>query len=177
MVTRDTITRMATKDIKTTIMTIRHKRRHINRPRHSHNTKIHEIDEFSECSSDCSDRSDCEESADDQDLPTSDSAKELSSPSQHMTNMPGNLRWHDNSSDDIRQPFSPSNSHVPSHVNNTVNTTDETEIVHIDRNSHNECTVITTTGDRLQKALWDSGADKCVLSFGCYNSTPCKIQN
>ena len=56
-------------------------------------------------------------------------------------------------------------SHVYSHVNNTVNTTDETEIVHIGRKSYNECAVITTTVDRSQKAPWDSGAGKCTLSF------------
>ena len=76
--------------------------------------------------------------------------------------MPGKLRGHDNSSDNIRKPSSPSNSHV----NNTANTTDVTDIVHIGRKSHNECALITTTtGDKLQKALCNSGACKCVLSF------------
>ena len=60
-----------------------------------------------------------------------------------MTNMPVNLRGHDNSSDDIRQPSRTSNSYV----NNTVNTTDETEIVHIGKKSHSECAVVTVIGD------------------------------
>ena len=46
----------------------------------------------------------------------------------------------------------------------------ETEIAHIGRKSHNECAVITTTGNRSQKALWDSSAGRCVIPFDCYNS-------
>ena len=45
-----------------------------------------------------------------------------------------------------------------------------TEIVHIGRKSHNECTVITMIGAKSQKALWDSGAGRCVISYDCYNS-------
>ena len=62
---------------------------------------------------------------------------------------------------------------MPSPVNKTVNPVkidDETEIVHIGRKSPNECAVITTVGNRSQKALWDSGAGRCVLSYDCYNS-------
>ena len=46
----------------------------------------------------------------------------------------------------------------------------ETKIVHIGRKSHNECTVITMIGARSQKALWDSGVGRCIISYDCYNS-------
>ena len=36
--------------------------------------------------------------------------------------------------------------------------------------SQNECAIITVIGDRSQKALWDSGAGRCVISYDCYNS-------
>lgn len=45
---------------------------------------------------------------------------------------------------------------------------DETEIVHISKK--NECAVMVQTGRKSLKALWDSGAAKCVLSYECYNS-------
>ena len=34
----------------------------------------------------------------------------------------------------------------------------------------NECAIITVIGDRNQKALWDSGAGRCVISYDFYNS-------
>ena len=46
----------------------------------------------------------------------------------------------------------------------------ENEIVHIGRKSQNECAVITMIGARSQKALWDSGAGRCIISYNCYNS-------
>ena len=46
----------------------------------------------------------------------------------------------------------------------------EAEIVHIGRRSHNKCTIIIVIGDRSQKALWDSGASRCIISYDCYNS-------
>ena len=46
----------------------------------------------------------------------------------------------------------------------------ENEIVHIGRKSQNKCAVITVTGARSQKALWDSGAGRCIISYDCYNS-------
>ena len=52
----------------------------------------------------------------------------------------------------------------------------ETEIVYIGRKSHNECAVITTIGNRSQKAFWDSGAGRCVISFDSYNSICHKSQ-
>ena len=46
----------------------------------------------------------------------------------------------------------------------------ETEIVHIGRRSQNECAIITVIGARSQKALWYSGAGRCIISYDCYNS-------
>ena len=63
---------------------------------------------------------------------------------------------------DIRQ--------ASSHVHNAIRIDAETEIVHIGRKSHDECDVITTIGNTNQKALLDSGAGSCVISFECYNS-------
>ena len=47
---------------------------------------------------------------------------------------------------------------------------EETEIIHIGRKSQNECAVVATIGNGSYKALWDSGAAKCVLSLDCYQS-------
>ena len=46
----------------------------------------------------------------------------------------------------------------------------ETEIVHIGRRCQNEYAVITVIGARSQKALWDPGAGRCIISYDCYNS-------
>ena len=59
--------------------------------------------------------------------------------------------------------------HSSSHVN-TPAMNSETDIVHIGRKSQNECTVKTTIGARSQKALWDSGAGRCIISYDCYNN-------
>ena len=56
------------------------------------------------------------------------------------------------------------------YVTNISNIGVKTEIVHIGRKSHNECTVITMIGARSQKDLWDSGVGGCVISYDCYNS-------
>ena len=58
----------------------------------------------------------------------------------------------------------------PSSLVHTTNIDPETKIVHTGRKSHNECTVITTIVNRNQKALWDSGVGRCVISYDCYNS-------
>ena len=42
-------------------------------------------------------------------------------------------------------------------------------ILYISAESQNECAVITSIGNRDQKALWDSGAGRCVISYVCYN--------
>ena len=48
-------------------------------------------------------------------------------------------------------------------VNNTAN--DDTEIEHQNRKSADECALMVLIGKRHHKALWDSGAGKCVISF------------
>ena len=53
---------------------------------------------------------------------------------------------------------------VDKSVNNTAN--DDTEIVHLNRISPDECALMVLIGNRLHKALWESGAGKCV--FSCY---------
>ena len=52
---------------------------------------------------------------------------------------------------------------------NIVNYHNETDIVHIGIKSQNEYAVITSIGNRDQKASWDSGAGRCVISYKCYN--------
>ena len=59
-------------------------------------------------------------------------------------------------------------------INNTAN--DETEIVHLHRKSADECALMVLLGNRQHKALWDSGAGKCVMSFDCYQSIPTKYK-
>ena len=53
---------------------------------------------------------------------------------------------------------------------NTPTLSSETEIVHIGRKSQNKCAIITVIGERSQKALWDLGAGRCIISYDCYNS-------
>ena len=57
---------------------------------------------------------------------------------------------------------------TPPTVDN-LNTNNETEIVHIGRKTQNDCAVNISIGNREQRALWDSGAGRCVISFECYN--------
>ena len=57
----------------------------------------------------------------------------------------------------------------PSHVSTPI-LSSEAEIIHIGRRSQNKCAIITVIGDRSQKALWDSGAGREVISYDCYNS-------
>ena len=52
----------------------------------------------------------------------------------------------------------------------TPTSSSEAEIVHIGRKSQNKCAIITVIGDRSQKALWDSGAGRCIISHDYYNS-------
>ena len=62
-------------------------------------------------------------------------------------------------------------------VNSSVNdTTVETDLVHLGRRPPDECSLIIQTGKRSHKALWDSGAGQCVLSFDCYNAIPAKYK-
>ena len=52
----------------------------------------------------------------------------------------------------------------------TPTSSSEVEIAHIGRKSQNKQAIITVIGDRSQKALWDSGAGRCIISYDCYNS-------
>ena len=52
----------------------------------------------------------------------------------------------------------------------------ETEIVHLGQRSTDECSLFIQTGKRIHKALWDSGACKCVLSLESYNMIPDKYK-
>ena len=51
-----------------------------------------------------------------------------------------------------------------------------TEIVHQHRISADECALMVLIGIDTTKALWDSGAGKCVVSFDCYQSIPTKYK-
>ena len=113
-------------------------------------TRIHEIESGSECDSECSVTSDPEEHL-----------EEEAEPTLAIVKMPENLRGRAFLEGSIR--------HYSSHVN-IPNMSSETEIVHIGRMSQNECAVITMTGSRSQKALWDSGAGRYFISYDCYNS-------
>ena len=58
--------------------------------------------------------------------------------------------------------------HNPPTVDN-LNTNNEAEIVHIGGKTQNDCAVNISIGNREQRALWDSGTGRCVISFDCYN--------
>ena len=53
----------------------------------------------------------------------------------------------------------------------------EIEIVHIGGKSQNDCAVITMTGARSQKALWDSVVGRCIISYEWFNSLHPKYKN
>ena len=57
-------------------------------------------------------------------------------------------------------------------VNNTAN--DDTDTVHLNRKSADQCALMVLIGNTHHKAWWDSGAGKCVISFDCYQSFPKK---
>ena len=48
-------------------------------------------------------------------------------------------------------------------IDNNVNTQTDTEIVHIGRKFQNQCAVMVSAGKRSFKAIWDSGAGRCVI--------------
>ena len=58
-----------------------------------------------------------------------------------------------------------------------MNAQTDTEIVHIGRKSENECAVVVNAGKRPFKALWDSGAGRCVISYECYNKLSPKFKS
>ena len=66
----------------------------------------------------------------------------------------------------------------PQIVNSCVNNQalDETEIVHLGKSSKDDCSLFIQTGKKTQKALWDSGACKCVLSLEVYEMIPDKYK-
>ena len=72
---------------------------------------------------------------------------------------------------------SPGNTHQPS-INSPVdNNLEEIDIVHLGRKPQDECSLFIETGKRRFKALWDSGAGQCVLSFDCYNAIPARYKS
>ena len=63
-------------------------------------------------------------------------------------------------------------------VNSSVNNIPaETDLVHLGRRPQDECSLFIQTGKRSHKALWNSGAGQCVLSFDCYNAIPAKYKS
>ena len=124
-------------------------------------TSIHETGSGSECNSECSVASDFEEHLEKEAVPTPVSSKKLIYPSQVIENAPESLRGSTFCEENIRY----STSHV-----NTSNIGSETEIAHIGRKSQNKYTVIVMIGARSQKALWDFGVGRCIISYDCHNS-------
>ena len=64
----------------------------------------------------------------------------------------------------------------PSSLVHTTNIGAETEIFHIEKMFQNEWAVITMIGNRSQKALWDSDAGRCIISYYCYDSLPLRYR-
>ena len=50
------------------------------------------------------------------------------------------------------------------------------EIVHLGKSSKDDCSLFIQTGKKTHKALWDSGACKCVLSLESYKMIPDKYK-
>ena len=114
--------------------TVGHNRKHVTKP----HTRIHEVESGIECDSECSVVSHFGEHLDEEAAPTPDSPKKLVYPSQDIKNAPENLRG---------SVFCEVIRH-PSYLVHTTDIGAETEIIHIGRKSHNECTVITMIGNR-----------------------------
>ena len=93
---------------------------------------------------------------DKEDVPTPDLPKKLVCTSQDQKVEPENLR---------ESAFHEKVVRHPSSLAHTTNIGAETEIVHIGRKSHNECTVITMIGNRSQKASWDSLYSHCNIYY------------
>ena len=89
-----------------------------------------------------------------------------------------NSRQHPSSTnDDNDDVHSPMNTHQPI-VNSPVdNNIEETDLVHLGRKPQDECSLFIETGKRKFKALWDSGAGQCVLSFDCYNAISARYKS
>ena len=106
--------------------------------------------------------SDLKECLEEEVAPVTASAKKLDCPPQDAEYMPDPLRGSVPSEDIIRPSYSSQRC--------TPTSSSEAEIVHFGRKSQNKCAIITVIGDRSQKALWDSGAGRCIISYDCYNS-------
>ena len=125
--------------------------------------------------------SDCEEQVNTE---TPDNTKKLvSSPFQSSSNLPVTLREPEHCLTENRQHASQTvavkynlvlDKPVDKTVNNTAN--DDTEIFHLHTKSADECALMIFTGKRHQKALWHSGAGKCIISFDHYQSIPTKYK-
>ena len=46
--------------------------------------------------------------------------------------------------------------------------TEDAEVVHINRKSADECGLMLLIENRHHKALWDTGACRCLMSYDCY---------
>ena len=103
-------------------------------------------------------------------------SKESRHPSVHYNS---NYNSNVNSSIESQSPIL-DNSIVtqPQIVNSSVNNQalDETEIVHLGKSSKDDCSLFIQTGKKTHKALWDSGACKCVLSLESYKMIPGKYK-
>ena len=156
--------------------------------KYKNNIRINELGEYQSDNSSCSDQSEGEDEFDQHEPLTSDESKKLGYPSQENGSLPDPLRGNNVNSDNSRQHpsstnddnddvHSPMNTHKPivnSPVNNNI---EETDIVHLGRKPQDECSLFIETGKRKFKALWDSGAGQCVLSFDCYNAIPARYKS
>ena len=108
--------------------------------------------------------------------------QKLSFLSQETIDLPDNLRGPNISSYGNRQTHICDNSvdvnsSVHNFIDNKVGTWTDTDIVHIGRKSQNECAVMVNAGKRSFKALWDSVAGRCVVSYECYNKISPKFKS
>ena len=111
--------------------------------------------------------------------------QKIVSPSQNSSNLPVTLRGLEHCLTENWQCASQTgadkncdNLVLDNPVDKTINKTadDDTEIVHLHRKSADECALMIFIGNRHHKALWDSGAGKCVISFNCYQSISTKYK-
>ena len=131
-----------------------------NRTHHSkqnHRTRVNEIEAFSECSSDCTGLSDCEEQVNTE---TPENTKKLDSPSQSSSNLPVTLRRPKHCLTKNRPHASQTvadkncdNLVLDKPVDKTVNNTatDDNEIVHLHRKSASECALKVLLGNETTK--------------------------
>ena len=103
--------------------------------------------------------------------------------------MPEPLRGHNTNSYTIRHDTNLDNNSCDNNVHSSIesksqdvnspvnNTPAETDLVHLDRRPQGECNLFIQSGKRSHKALWDSGAAQCVLSFDCYNTISAKYRS